>query len=294
MRPTYSTVSRWGLIAYASSFDQIGPITHSAEDAEIIYKTICGADERDNTTSRKYEFIPPTESKKPLKIGYIKETFEMPGLDPEILHRMQEILDGLKAEGHSVEPVSFPYLDYLVPTYYVLTTAEASSNLSRFDGIRFGYRSPKAKTIDEVYTFSRSEGFGREVKRRIMLGTFVLSAGYYDAYYTKGQQVRQKIRNATDALLQEFDFLMSPTTPTPPFELGAKSKDPISMYLSDIFTVHANITGHPAVSIPAGQHSNGLPFGIQALGNLFEDAKLLQFAKNIEEKYRTFEPALQV
>ena len=293
-KPTYSTVSRWGLIAYASSFDQIGPITHSAEDAEIIYKTICGTDERDNTTSRKFEFIPPNESKNPLKIGYIKETFEMPGLDPEILHRMQEILDGLKAEGHSVEPVSFPYLDYLVPTYYVLTTAEASSNLSRFDGIRFGYRSPKAKTIDEVYTFSRSEGFGREVKRRIMLGTFVLSAGYYDAYYTKGQQVRQKIRNATDALLQDYDFLMSPTTPTPPFQLGAKSKDPISMYLSDIFTVHANITGHPAVSIPAGQHSNGLPFGIQALGNLFEDAKLLQFAKNIEEKYRTFEPALQV
>lgn len=284
LKPTYGRVSRYGMVAYASSFDQIGPMTHTIEDAALLLQYMAGFDPNDATSSRA-EAEPyaarVNEASPSLTIGFIRENLEMPGLDPEIREATLRLLDDLRAKGHTIREVSFPFLNHVVPTYYVLTTAEASSNLSRYDGIRFGYRSPNARNIEEVYTLSRSEGFGPEVKRRIMLGTFVLSAGYYDAYYTKGMQVRRKIKDATVALLKECDFLISPTTPTPAFAFGEKSKDPISMYLSDIFTVHANLSGHPAVSVPFSGHSGKLPFGIQILGDYFSESKLLGFARKV-------------
>lgn len=287
-KPTYGRVSRYGAIAYASSFDQIGPLTKSVEDAALIMEVISGKDEYDSTVSSKPV---PSYSKElnssttKFKVAYLKDCFENPGLNPEIKTRISEIITKLKADGHTVEAVDFPYLEYLVPTYYVLTTAEASSNLARFDGINFGYRSPKAFDIESTYKKSRSEGFGTEVKRRIMLGTFVLSAGYYDAYYSKGQKVRKLLQNKTNEILNNYDFILSPTTPGTAFEFGQKGADPIAMYLEDIFTVLANITGHPAISIPAGKHSNGLPFGVQFTGKAFADGELMAFAKNILDKY---------
>jgi len=283
LKPTYGRVSRYGMIAYASSFDQIGPITHSVRDAALLLKHMAGFDPLDATTVQApTDDLNAGEATKPKwKIGVIRENLEMPGLDPEIKLATEKLLDTLQKDGHTIQEVSFPFLNHTVPTYYVLTTAEASSNLSRYDGIRFGHRAPNGKSIDEIYTQSRAQGFGAEVKRRIMLGTFVLSAGYYDAYYTKGMQVRRKIKEATLALLQDCDFLISPTTPTPAFEIGEKSKDPIAMYLSDIFTVHANLSGHPAISVPFLGHSSGLPFGIHILASYFSERKLLAFAEEI-------------
>jgi aspartyl-tRNA(Asn)/glutamyl-tRNA(Gln) amidotransferase subunit A len=188
----------------------------------------------------------------------------------------------LQAEGHTVDAVSFPYLDYMVPTYYVLTTAEASSNLSRFDGVHFGYRSPSAVGVEDTYKKSRTEGFGEEVKRRIMAGTFVLSNEFYDAYYTKGQKVRRVLKDKTDEIFQQYDFILLPTTPATAFELNAV-KDPITMYLQDIFTVHANLTGNPAISLPLGNHSNGMPFGIQVMAQNFAEKKLFDFSAYLEK-----------
>ncbi len=286
LKPTYGRVSRYGMLAYASSFDQIGPLSHTVEDSALILQYMAGFDLNDSTSSNRavdtYSDLLNTESKK-FTIGFIAETLEMSGLDPEIKAATFSLLEKLKEKGHIIKEVSFPFLNHVVPTYYVLTTAEASSNLSRYDGVRFGYRATDAQTIDDVYTKSRSNGFGPEVKRRIMLGTFVLSAGYYDAYYTKGMQVRRKIKESTQALLKECDFIISPTTPTPAFAFGEKSKDPISMYLSDIFTVHANLSGHPAISVPFAGHSSGLPFGIQVLGDYFSESKLLGFSRALME-----------
>ncbi len=287
-KPTYGRVSRYGAIAYASSFDQIGPLTKNVDDAAIIMEVISGKDEYDSTSSSKLvpafskELTLPT---KKLRIAYIKDFVEAKGLNPEIKNRITEIIEKLKSAGHTVEAVDFPYLDYLVPTYYVLTTAEASSNLARFDGIHFGYRSSKATDLESTYKKSRTEGFGPEVKRRIMLGTFVLSAGYYDAYYSKGQKVRKLLQNKINDIFQKFDFILTPTTPGTAFEFGQKGADPIAMYLEDIFTVLANITGHPAISIPVGNHSNKLPFGIQLTAKQFADAELMALSKNILENY---------
>jgi aspartyl-tRNA(Asn)/glutamyl-tRNA(Gln) amidotransferase subunit A len=287
LKPTYGRVSRYGMVAYASSFDQIGPMSHTIEDSALLLQYMSGFDPNDATSSshltEAYSDLLNLPGTQKFTIGVIRENLEMPGLDPQIKQATLDILDKLKAQGHQIKEVSFPYLDYVVPTYYVLTTAEASSNLSRYDGIRFGYRTSNAKNIEEVYVKSRSEGFGPEVKRRIMLGTFVLSAGYYDAYYTKGMQVRHKIKDATVELLKGCDFLFSPTTPTPAFAFGEKSKDPISMYLSDIFTVHANLSGHPAISVPFAGHSSGLPFGIHILGDYFSESKLLGFSRTVME-----------
>ncbi|HEY0029341.1 MAG TPA: amidase family protein, partial [Bacteroidia bacterium] len=277
-KPTYGRVSRYGAIAYASSFDQIGPITKTVEDAALIMEVMAGKDEYDSTvSSRPVPEYSQALGKKPssLRIAYLKDCLENEGLNPEIKARIFGIIEKLKAQGHTVEAVDFPYLDYLVPTYYVLTTAEASSNLARFDGINFGYRSKNATDLESVYKKSRSEGFGAEVKRRIMLGTFVLSSGYYDAYYSKGQKVRRLIQNKTNEILSNYDFIILPTTPGTAFEFGQKSADPIAMYLEDIFTVQANITGLPAISLPMGKHSNGLPFGVQLIGKNFADAELL-------------------
>ncbi len=217
-------------------------------------------------------------------IAYLKDCIEHPGLNPEIKKRITDIIAELKKQGHTVEPVDFPYLDYLVPAYYVLTTAEASSNLARFDGIRYGYQSKNATDLESTYRKSRSEGFGTEVKRRIMLGTFVLSSGYYDAYYSQGQKVRRVLRDKTNDIFKKYDFILSPTTPGTAFKHG-DVKDPIQMYLEDIFTVLANLTGMPAISLPIGKHSNGLPFGIQLMGKKMGDKKMLEFSRHLESTF---------
>ena len=281
-KPTYGRVSRWGLIAYASSFDIIGPITHSLSDAQIIMEVIAGADDHDATASAKpvgqYLGL-ETPGKK--KFGYIQETLEADGIDPEVKARTLEFIEKVKSLGHEVEAISFPYLNYMIPVYYTLTTAEASSNLSRFAGMHYGYRSKDIKDLDSTIRKSRSEGFGAEVKRRIMLGTFVLSSGYYDAYYSKAQKVRRLVQNKTEEIFKDFDFIISPTSPTVAFEVGAKSANPLAMYLADIFTVHANIAGNPAVSVPFGNNSENLPIGIQLMGRRFEDAELLAISNSL-------------
>jgi aspartyl-tRNA(Asn)/glutamyl-tRNA(Gln) amidotransferase subunit A len=285
-KPTYGRVSRWGLIAYASSFDQIGPFTHTVEDTALLMEVISGADDYDSTASSKEvpAYSQQLQPKNGAKIAYIQDCLDRPGLDPEIKAHIEKTIADLKAEGHTVEPISFPYLDYMVPVYYVLTTAEASSNLARFDGIHYGYRSEETVDIPSAYVKSRTEGFGEEVQRRIMLGTFVLSAGYYDAYYTKGQQVRRLLQDKTNELFADYDFILSPTSPHTAFELGRESNDPTVMYLEDIFTVQANIVGCCAISLPTGTHSNGLPFGVQLMAPSFKDADLLAFSHQIMNK----------
>jgi aspartyl-tRNA(Asn)/glutamyl-tRNA(Gln) amidotransferase subunit A len=274
LKPTYGRISRYGLIAYASSFDQIGPFTNDLSDAALLLEVMAGADDFDSTaSSRPCDSYSAFTPKKTYRIALLQEAMDAEGMDPEIRNSILSLVQELKNSGHTVETVSFPYLKQMVPTYYVLTTAEASSNLSRFDGVHFGYRYTDAKGVEDTYKKSRSHGFGPEVKRRIMAGTFVLSHGYYDAYYTKAQKVRRLLRNRTEEILSDFDIILTPSTPTTAFEQNSV-KDPIQMYLQDIFTVHANLTGHPAISLPLGRHSNGLPFGIQLMGKLFAEKEL--------------------
>lgn len=283
-KPTYGRISRWGLIAYASSFDQIGPITRSPEDAALLYEIMAGYDPKDNTcSSQALEPVTGFHSpeNKSYRIAYIEEAANHPGVDPEIREGFKRFLDKLREEGHIVEPVSVPLLEKMVPAYYVLTTAEASSNLARFDGVRYGYRSEKAGSVEEVIRYSRSEGFGPEVKRRIMLGTFVLSAGFFDAYYGKAQKVRKKIQEQTLDLLKKYDFILSPTSPSVAFKTGSKSDDPISMYLSDIFTVHSNLAGTPSISLPLGKNHEGLPWGIQLMGGFFCEKEIFGFSARL-------------
>lgn len=281
LKPTYGRVSRHGIIAYASSFDQPGPLTQSVEDAALILEVIAGADDYDGTASQKT--VPayskdtlPTTGKK--KIAYLQEVLDSKGLDAEVKETLLSTIESLKAEGHTVEPVSFEYLDYVVPTYYILTMAEASSNLARYDGVHYGYRSPNAVDLVTTYKRSRSEGFGIEVKRRIMLGTFVLSAGYYDAYYAKAQKVRRLIKDRTDEILNEYDFILTPTAPEPAFKIGREDIDPIVTYLEDIFTVQASLAGVPAISLPVKNNSAGLPLGLQLVTKAFNETELLKFA----------------
>jgi aspartyl-tRNA(Asn)/glutamyl-tRNA(Gln) amidotransferase subunit A len=285
VKPHYGRVSRWGLLAYASSFDQIGPLSKNVADAALVLEIMAGPDEYDSTASQKavpaYSALLniPVKTKK---VAYLKDCMESPGLSPDVKKRMQEIIEKLKADGLTVEGVDFPYLDYLVPTYYVLTTAEASSNLSRYDGVHFGYRSPNATDLESTYKKSRTEGFGTEVKRRIMLGTFVLSAGYYDAYYSKAQKVRRMLRDKTLEILKTYDFILTPSTPGTAFEIGKNSSDPIQMYLEDIFTVQANIVGIPGISVPAGNDGKNMPIGAQLMARPFEEAEMLALAQHIE------------
>jgi aspartyl-tRNA(Asn)/glutamyl-tRNA(Gln) amidotransferase subunit A len=288
LKPTYGRISRWGLIAYASSFDQIGPLTINVEDAAIITEIMAGKDEHDSTVSSKpvpaYSKELKNEREKP-RIAYLKQGIESDGLDPEIKNKMNLVFDKFRSEGYTVDAIDFPFLDYLVPAYYVLTTAEASSNLSRFAGIHYGFRSKNATDLESTYKKTRTEGFGAEVKRRIMLGTFVLSAGYYDAYYNKAQKARRMIRDKTMEILKNYDLIVTPTTPGPAFEFGKNTADPIKMYLEDIYTVQANLTGLPAISLPAGKAKSGLPYGIQFMARPFDEALLLQFSKIFEEKF---------
>lgn len=282
-KPTYGRVSRYGLIAYASSFDQIGPLAKSTDDVARVMEVMGGPDERDGTASRKPADVHGDLKWKdrPLRIAYFKDVLEREGLDPEIKTHIEAQLERLAAAGHTINALEFPYIDALVPIYYILTTAEASSNLARYDGVHFGYRSEGAENLESVYTASRTEGFGTEVKRRIMLGTFVLSSGYYDAYFSKGQKARRLIREKTDGILAENDLILLPTSPHTAFPIGKEYKDPTVMYLEDIFTVQANIAGNPAISLPTGTHSNGMPFGIQLMARRFEDDFLLRAAKHI-------------
>lgn len=281
LKPTYARVSRFGLIAYASSFDQIGPLTKSIEDAAIVTEIIAGIDENDSTSSSvsvsNFSNLEGSVEKK--HIAYFKEYIDTPGLDPEIKENFLQLIESLRAEGHTVEEQSFSHLDVIIPTYYILTTAEASSNLARFDGVHFGYRSPNAHDLESTYKMSRTEGFGEEVKLRIMLGTFVLSSGYYDAYYTKAQKVRRLIQERTKAVFEQFEFILMPTTPNTAFDIGLKNEDPTIAYLEDIYTVHANLAGVPAISLPLWKSKKNMPIGIQLMAPAFKEQDLLTFSK---------------
>jgi aspartyl-tRNA(Asn)/glutamyl-tRNA(Gln) amidotransferase subunit A len=312
LKPTYGRVSRYGLIAYASSFDQIGIFGRNIADIAVLLEVISGFDPRDATSSKQP--VPPyaeslTPDSQPLKqaghalvvdrqsktighqrIAVLKETLSHPSLDPEIRDKITEFLSDLRLKGHEVVEISFDLLDYIVPAYYILTTAEASSNLSRFDGVRYGHRtSDEEAGFPEFYLKTRSEGFGREVKRRILLGTFVLSAGYYDAYFSKAQKVRKILTERTNLIFNEFDIILSPTVPTTAFKSGEKSSDPVAMYLADLYTVYANLVGIPGISLPLFTHTNGMPFGIQAMTNQFRELSLLQFSHELTQQYKSYE-----
>lgn len=291
LKPTYGRISRYGLIAYASSFDQIGIFAKNIPDVAAVLETIAGEDSFDSTVSDNpdtdYSNFESTFN-KPLKIGYLKQAFDSSALDPEIQLSLYQFVDTQREAGHTVEPIDFEFLDFIVPCYYILTTAEASSNLSRFDGIRYGYRNvEKNFDLTDLYSHTRSEGFGKEVKRRIMLGTFVLSAGYYDAYFTKAQQVRQLLREKTSLIFNEFDALILPTVPSTAFPIGDKLNDPIAMYMADIFTVFSNLIGTPSISLPLFWHKNGLPYGLQVMTNHFEESFLLQLSHYWIQQFRS-------
>ena len=281
-KPSYGRISRYGLIAYASSFDQIGILSRDVDNVAKVLECIAGPDEFDSTaTMQPVDNYSDYSAQGKLKIAYIDNAVSHDSLSTENKRLFHGFADRLRQEGHVLEGVSFNLLDYLVPTYYILTTAEASSNLSRYDGIRYGYRSDDAKDIETLYTQSRGEGFGLEVKRRIMLGTFVLSAGYYDAYYKKAQIVRNMIKHEIEQILEEYDLIMMPCTTGKAWKLGEITQDPVEMYLSDIFTVLANLTGQPAISIPF-QAENDTPdhYGVQFLGKYLGEKALLTFINN--------------
>lgn len=281
LKPTYSRISRHGLIAYGSSFDCIGIFGKCVEDVALVLEVISGPDAYDSTVSQRP--VPDysaelNQAQKPYKIAYLQELDNAEGIQPEIRENILEKIHKLKESGYSVEPVSFPLMDYILPTYYILATAEASSNLSRFDGVRYGHRSKATIDLHSMYKKSRSEGFGKEVQRRILLGTFVLSSSYYDAYYTKAQKVRRIIRDRTKELLKKYDFILMPITPTTAFKLGEHTSNPLEMYLGDLFSVQANVVGVPAISVPCGNDGNGLPIGLQVIADDFEESKLLHFS----------------
>lgn len=284
IKPTYSRISRYGLIAYGSSFDCIGIFGKNLEDIALVLEVIAGADEFDSTVSRKPVPAYSKElsiSDKKYKVAYLRDTLESEALQPEIKESLLEKISQLKAAGHIVEAIDFPLSEYILPTYYILATAEASSNLSRYDGIRYGYRSKNVTDLQSLYKKTRSEGFGKEVERRILLGTFVLSASYYDAYYTKAQKVRRLIREKTKEIFTHYDFILTPTTPTTAFKLGEHTSFPLEMYLADLFSVQANVAGVPAISVPCGKDKQGMPIGLQVTADDFEEAKLFQFSQVI-------------
>ncbi|MBK7497617.1 MAG: Asp-tRNA(Asn)/Glu-tRNA(Gln) amidotransferase subunit GatA [Ignavibacteriales bacterium] len=285
LKPTYGRVSRFGLTAFASSFDSIGPFSKNVEDAALVMEVISGKDLNDSTSIEKVipDFSSSLSKDKKLKIGIPKEYFA-DGLDEEIKTAILNIVDKLKLEGYEVKEVSLPKTEYTIATYYILTTAEASSNLARFDGARYGFRANDYKNLKEMYLNSRTQGFGTEVKRRIMLGTYVLSSGYYDAYYRKAQKVRRLIKEDFDNAFKQVDLLITPTTPTVAFKIGEKSDDPLQMYLSDIYTTSANLAGIPGMSIPIGKNSENLPIGLQILSQQFEEEKIFQLAKHIQDE----------
>lgn len=290
LKPSYGRISRYGLIAYASSFDQIGIFGNNIHDVALALEVMAGADDFDSTVADLPS--PPhnteIESGKKYRVAYFEEAINHPSLDKEIAGAIKKVIEQLKADGHAVEAVKFDLLDYIVPAYYVLTTAEASSNLSRYDGVRYGHKTTKEpEDLSHFYKLNRSEGFGKEVQRRIMLGTFVLSAGYYDAYFSKAQQVRRLLVNKVNEIFKDYDALILPTAPTTAFTIGEKTDDPIAMYIADIYTVFANLTGIPGISLPLFKHSNGMPFGLQVMSNKFNEVTLLQLSQLLMQQYKT-------
>lgn len=285
LKPTYSRISRHGLIAYGSSFDCIGIFGRSVEDVALVLEIVAGADEFDSTVSKKpvdqYTRSVSVGEGKQYKVAYVRELENAQGLQPEIRNAILQKIGQIKDAGHSVDVIDFPLQEYVLPTYYILATAEASSNLSRFDGVRYGYRSPSTHDLTSMYKKSRTEGFGKEVQRRILLGTFVLSASYYDAYYTKAQKVRKLMRDQTKELLKKYDFIVMPITPTTAFKIGEHTSDPLEMYLADLFSVQANVVGVPAIAVPCGKDNEGLPIGMQLIADDFEESKLLHFSDAI-------------
>jgi aspartyl-tRNA(Asn)/glutamyl-tRNA(Gln) amidotransferase subunit A len=285
IKPSYGRVSRYGVVAFASSLDQVGPMTRDVRDAAVLLKVLAGHDPLDSTSVNRevpdYTRALKKEGKG-LKIGVPKEYF-IEGIDPEVKAAVETALKTYKDLGAELKEVSLPHTEYAVPTYYILAPAEASSNLARYDGIRYGYRSPNGKNLLELYKKSRSEGFGAEVKRRIMLGTYVLSAGYYDAYYLKAQKVRTLIRQDFEKAFNDVDVLITPTSPTTAFKLGEKTEDPLQMYLSDIFTINVNLAGLPGMALPCGFSKSGLPIGMQVIAGPFQEEKIFHAAYAYEQ-----------
>ena len=281
VKPSFGRVSRHGLIAYGSSFDQIGVFSHSVEDASRVLEVISGADEYDSTAIQApYK---KQELSFPLKVAYYRPAVHHPRLEEQTKSAFLSAIEWMANHNIHSHSIEFDLLDLLVPTYYVLTAAEASSNLSRYDGIRFGYRSKNGKSLDETYKLSRTEGFGSEVKKRIMLGSFVLSSGYFGDYFVKAQNVRKQIKAESEKILKEYDFILMPTTPAPAWKIGEKTLDPIENYLADIFTVQANLAEIPAISIPMGTTKEGLPLGLQIMSGKFEEDKMLKFAAFLQD-----------
>ena len=287
LKPGYGRISRYGLIAYASSFDQIGILGNTVEDVALVLESIAGSDDYDSTVLD--EAVPPYSQSiegepRTFKLTYFRESIENPGLDPQIKADFEQFIQKLQRQGWVVEPLDFELFDYVVPTYYILTTAEASSNLSRYDGIKYGKRvADHNADLTDLYQQTRSAGFGMEVKRRIMLGTFVLSAGYFEDYFTKAQKVRRLLVERTSQIFSHYDAILSPTVPTPAFPLGEKSNDPIEMFLADIYTVFANLVGIPAISVPLFTHKNGMPFGMQVMVSQKSESTLLGISKKLME-----------
>lgn len=285
LKPTYGRVSRYGLIAFGSSLDQIGPFANSVEDAAQILSVIAGRDPNDSTSSNiEVEDYPAslTGDIRGLRVGVPREYFGA-GLEPEVKQAIDKAIKKLEEAGARITDVSLPHTEYAVPVYYLIATAEASANLARFDGVRYGFRAEEATTLKSMYSRTRDQGFGAEVKRRIMLGTYALSAGYYDQYYGKAQKVRSLIERDFRDAFEKCDVIATPTAPTPAFKLGDKTNDPLEMYLSDIYTITANLAGVPGLSMPCGLSSSGLPIGIQLIGKHFDEARLLRTAYNLEQ-----------
>ena len=289
LKPTYGRVSRHGLISYASSFDQIGIFGNNIEDVALVLEAISGEDNYDSTVSNKKleKFNPSNSSDAKYKFAYFKNALDHPSLDSEIKKNIEKLIEKLSADGHQVKGIDFELLDHIVPAYYVLATAEASSNLSRYDGVRFGQRESSGSDLTDMYTKTRTKGFGKEVKRRIMLGTFVLSSGYYDAYFTKAQQVRMLLVNQTEKIFKDFDAILIPTVPATALHIGAMEKDPVATYLADIYTVFANLTGIPAISLPLFKHSNNMPFGVQIMSDKFNEVSLLRISDRVLKDHKT-------
>ncbi|MHB8138266.1 MAG: Asp-tRNA(Asn)/Glu-tRNA(Gln) amidotransferase subunit GatA [Smithellaceae bacterium] len=284
MKPTYGRVSRFGLIAFASSLDQIGPFTKDVEDCAIMMNVLAGYDPRESTSVKAdvpdyRQFI--GRGIQGWKIGIPKEYF-VEGIDPEVSAAVKKTIDVVKKCGGECVDISLPHTQYSIAVYYIIAPAEASSNLARYDGVKYGYRATDARDLMEMYCKTRMQGFGAEVKRRIMIGTYALSAGYYDAYYGKASQVRALIRRDFDEAFKKCDVILTPTTPTPAFKIGEKTDDPLQMYLSDIFTISTNLAGIPGISVPCGFTAAGLPIGVQFLAGHFEEGKLLQIASAYE------------
>ena len=295
LKPTYGLVSRYGLVAYASSLDQIGPITKDVKDSAILLNLLAGHDEKDTTSVNipKVDYVKELKNDvKGMKIAVPKEFFGE-GLNVEVKESLMKAIEKYKELGAEVEEVSLNIVDYIIATYYIISCAEASSNLGRFDGIRYGHRTENFENLEDIYVNSRTEGFGAEVKRRIILGTYVLSSGYYDAYYKKAQQVRTLVKQEFDKVFEKYDVILTPTSPTVAFEIGSKSNNPLEMYLADIYTVPVNVAGLPGISIPCGVDSKGMPIGMQLIGNRFAEGTILNAAYTYEQatKFRgNFKP----